>query len=76
MLHIKATLCISWEHQRVLTYRGAHAGLVPGLEQTVKDPIVFPLRVAGVSGRAPQIGLLITTLLDLPVKILQRIFTA
>lgn len=59
-----------------LAYRGSHAGLVPGLKQAVQDPIVLPLRVAGVSRRAPQVGLLIATLLDFPVKVLQRVFTA
>lgn len=57
------------------TYRGSHAGLVPGLQQAVKDSVVLSLRVARVSRRTPQVGLLIAMLLDFTVKVLQRILT-
>lgn len=58
-----------------LTYRGTHAGLVPGLQQAVKDPVVISLRVTRVSWLTPEVGLLIATLLDFTVEILQWILT-
>lgn len=58
-----------------LTYRGSHAGLIPGLQQGVKHSVVFSPRVAGVSWLTPQVGLLIATLLDFTIEILQRVLT-
>lgn len=58
-----------------LTYRRSHAGLVPGLQQAVKNSVIVSLRVAGVSWRTPQVCFLIATLLDFTAKVLQRILT-
>lgn len=57
------------------TYRGAHAGLLPGLQQRVEHPVILSLRMAGVSRLTPQVCFLISTLLDFTGKIVQRIRT-
>lgn len=57
----------------VPTYRGSHARLVPGLQEAVQHAVVLSLRVAGVSRCAPQVGLLVSPLLDLAVEVLQRV---
>lgn len=68
----KTKWCIS----SPVTYRGSHASLVPGLQQDVKGTVVISLWVARVTWFTPQVGLLITTLLDFTIEILQWILTA
>lgn len=57
------------------SYRGAQAGLVPGLQQCEEDSVVMSLRVTRISGLTPQVGFFFPPFLDLSVEILQRVLT-